>query len=123
MVILWHACWPHICHQPCALRLYHTVSTLSFAFHHVLSLPKPVALSGWRAEAISCSEPVQDWTSLCLHAGLLPAEAGRKILPLLPLPVTCVSRDVLAHQVAWPLALEPGYPGTGSLYLALLMEQ
>lgn len=44
-------------------EVYHTVSMPSFAFHHVLSLPKPVGLSGWTAGAVSCSELVQDWTS------------------------------------------------------------
>lgn len=63
MVISQHACWPCVCPKPCALRLYHTLSTLSFAFHHIVSLPKPVGLSGWKAGAVSCSELVQDWTS------------------------------------------------------------
>lgn len=52
------------------------------------------------------------------HAGLLPAVTGGKILPSLPPPVTCVSRDILTRQVAWPLVLEAAYLGTESLYLA-----
>ena len=61
--ISWHACWPRVSPQPCALGLYHTASALSFAFPHALSLPKPVSLSGWRAGAVFYSEPAQDWTS------------------------------------------------------------